>query len=100
MVSVVYRVLFLSFRYLRNPPPKNLCPGGRKKSTLPKEATKVLRNWLDANPRPYPTRETKAALAELTGLSVLQVSLHSASNCLFMTPLQETHFITIPIKIK
>ncbi|KAJ7392237.1 hypothetical protein OS493_013615 [Desmophyllum pertusum] len=57
-------------------PPENICPNGRKKATLPKEATNVLRGWLDNNsPRPYPTRETtKAALADLTGLTVMQVN--------------------------
>ena len=60
------------YRFL---PPENICPNGRKKATLPKEATNVLRNWLDNSPRPYPTRETKSALAELTGLTTMQASL-------------------------
>lgn len=55
-------------------PPKNICPNGRKKATLPREATAKLRAWLDENPRPYPTRETKAALADDTGLTILQVN--------------------------
>ncbi|KAL9978711.1 hypothetical protein ACROYT_G016261 [Oculina patagonica] len=54
-------------------PPESICPNGRKKATLPKEATNVLRNWLENNPRPYPTRENKDALAELSGLSIMQV---------------------------
>ncbi|XP_022782439.1 homeobox protein SIX2-like [Stylophora pistillata] len=55
-------------------PPKNICPNGRKKATLPREATAKLRAWLNENPRPYPTRETKAALADNTGLTILQVN--------------------------
>jgi len=65
--------------FYRFHPPQNICPNGRKKATLPKEATNVLRNWLDNSPRPYPTRETKAALAEVTGLTTMQASLKTTS---------------------
>lgn len=62
--------------YLRNIPPPSICPtGSRPKATLPKQATRVLRAWLEKNPRPYPTREDKEALAACTGLTVMQVSV-------------------------
>ena len=75
-ISVPLTVFKCALCYFRFLPPENICPNGRKKATLPKEATNVLRGWLDNNsPRPYPTRETKAALADLTGLTVMQASL-------------------------
>ena len=76
--SVFHFMLFVNISivpFYRFHPPQNICPNGRKKATLPKEATNVLRNWLDNSPRPYPTRETKAALAEVTGLTTMQASL-------------------------
>jgi len=76
--AVFHLMLFVNISivpFYRFHPPQNICPNGRKKATLPKEATNVLRNWLDNSPRPYPTRETKAALAEVTGLTTMQASL-------------------------
>lgn len=69
----VANLFFLVLCHVRFLPPENICPNGRKKATLPKEATNVLRNWLESNPHPYPTREAKAALADLTGLTTMQV---------------------------
>ncbi|CAH3189471.1 unnamed protein product, partial [Porites evermanni] len=58
----------------RNIPPKSIAPSGRQKTTLPKEATSILREWLDVNShRPYPTKEEKESLAKMTKLTVLQV---------------------------
>ena len=65
--------------FSRNVPPKSICPNGRPKATLPKEATQVLRSWLESNSSPYPTKENKEALARQTGLTVMQVSFNNQS---------------------
>ncbi|XP_001633591.2 homeobox protein SIX6 [Nematostella vectensis] len=56
-------------------PPKTICPKGRQKSTLPKEATRILQSWLNDNlGKPYPDAETKERLQQLTKLSKTQVN--------------------------
>ena len=69
-----FKFHFIFFLILRNIPPKSIAPSGRQKTTLPKEATSILREWLDVNShRPYPTKEEKESLAKMTKLTVLQV---------------------------
>ncbi|KAF1816729.1 hypothetical protein P152DRAFT_446345 [Eremomyces bilateralis CBS 781.70] len=47
----------------------------RRRGNLPKEATKVLKQWFDENREsPYPTDEQKTMLQRATGLSMNQVN--------------------------
>eukprot|EP00794_Sanderia_malayensis_P018957 gene18957-20863_t len=59
----------------RFPPPTTICPSGiRKTASLPKNAIKVLRQWLAEHFNdPYPSGEEKIGLAKLSGLSPNQV---------------------------
>ena len=59
----------------RNPPPKTICPSGmRKMASLPKGATRILKQWLVEHYNdPYPNGEEKLALAKFSGLTSNQV---------------------------
>lgn len=59
----------------RNPPPKTICPSGmRRMASLPKEATRILKQWLVEHYNdPYPNAEEKLALAKFSGLTSNQV---------------------------
>ena len=60
----------------RNPPPKTICPSGvRKMASLPKGATRILKQWLVEHYNdPYPNGDEKIALAKFSGLTSNQVS--------------------------
>ncbi|XP_066928201.1 homeobox protein six1-like isoform X2 [Clytia hemisphaerica] len=59
----------------RNPPPRTICLNGiRKTSSLPKEATGLLKTWLiNHKSDPYPSVLEKQQLANLSGLTIPQV---------------------------
>ena len=65
----------------RHPPPKTICPTGmRKMASLPKGATRILKQWLIEHfTDPYPSGDEKNALAKLSGLTPNQVGLKVSS---------------------
>ena len=57
------------------PPPLTICASGvRKTNTLPREATRCLRAWLQNHSNdPYPSAIEKQELAKISGLTQSQV---------------------------
>ena len=63
-----------SYAYGANTQSSGFQHNRKRRGNLPKEATKVLRQWFDDHSEsPYPTEEDKTSLCQGTGLQMTQV---------------------------
>lgn len=60
-------------------PPHHIYPQRKRRGNLPKEATKIMKDWFHSHTdSPYPTEEEKQALCDRTKLQMSQVCFLSA----------------------